>query len=207
MCWRLLILLFLLLAVARVLEASMSRSGISKAKISLASRYIVPLMPVGGSILDLGSGDGQIGDHVQGARPGSVVVPVDVVDIHTAGREPLIFDGTRIPMRDDSVDAVLVCFVLHHTPCDNQQFLLAECRRVLKSGGVMVIVEDVVDSPTDRVLTHIHGWTSAHGRGNFRSTDGWLSILSSSTGMDITHRRVEFSNPAYPVHRRLFELR
>ena len=52
-------------------------------------------------------------------------------------RHDLLFDGSNIPLRSDSVDGVLCTQVLEHTA--QPAALLAEIQRVLKPYGILVM--------------------------------------------------------------------
>lgn len=50
-------------------------------------------------------------------------------------------DGTRTPLRNESVDAVLVIFVSHHLPESTFPDVLSECARILKDSGVLILLD------------------------------------------------------------------
>jgi demethylmenaquinone methyltransferase/2-methoxy-6-polyprenyl-1,4-benzoquinol methylase len=55
------------------------------------------------------------------------------------GHECVAADATHLPVPDDAVDAVTVVDALHHVR--DQRALLAEARRVVAPGGVVVVVD------------------------------------------------------------------
>jgi ubiquinone/menaquinone biosynthesis C-methylase UbiE len=58
--------------------------------------------------------------------------------------EPAVLaDGTRMPLRDGTVDVVLCTMVTHHIPDALLDQFLAETRRVLKYGGRFILVDPV----------------------------------------------------------------
>jgi ubiquinone/menaquinone biosynthesis C-methylase UbiE len=61
---------------------------------------------------------------------------------------PTLYDGDRMPFKDDQFDTSLILFVLHHTP--DPAKVLAEAKRVSKK---IIILEDIVTSPTHKSLT------------------------------------------------------
>lgn len=70
-------------------------------------------------------------------------------------------DGARLPVRADSVDAVLVTDALHHV--GDQRGLLAEAARVLRPGGVLVVLEFDPTTILGRLLVtaeHVVGFDS-----------------------------------------------
>jgi demethylmenaquinone methyltransferase/2-methoxy-6-polyprenyl-1,4-benzoquinol methylase len=75
-------------------------------------------------------------------RPERVVVDASRSMLERArshGLATLQADGGHLPVRDDSVDAVLIVDALHHIP--DQVGTLEEAARVLRPGGVLVIRE------------------------------------------------------------------
>jgi SAM-dependent methyltransferase len=57
-------------------------------------------------------------------------------------------DGTRMPLADGSVDAVISSCLFEHLTIEQKQALLAECMRVLKPGGKVVFLYDLwTDNP------------------------------------------------------------
>jgi demethylmenaquinone methyltransferase/2-methoxy-6-polyprenyl-1,4-benzoquinol methylase len=57
----------------------------------------------------------------------------------TRGHECVAVDATHLPVPDDAVDAVTVVDALHHVR--DQRALLAEARRVVAPGGVVVVAD------------------------------------------------------------------
>lgn len=175
-------------------------------KRTFVHRNLLNHIPQTGVLVDLGSGDGHITDHIQSARPRLQVIPMDIVDLHlTAKPPPRIFNGRDIPMETGSVDMVLLCFVLHHT--EHPSRLVEEAARILKPAGQLLIVEDVVESSVDQLLTAIHGWSS-YGKGSFHSVVEWKRLLRAASSLRITETQQisRLSHPLYPVSRRLFKL-
>lgn len=97
-------------------------------------------------VLDLGAGEGFVGEAL--ARRGAVVTLADVADFH---RAPLPFvriaEGQALPFDADAFDAVLVVFVLHHSP--TPEALMAEALRV---GRRVIVLESVFETERERRL-------------------------------------------------------
>src|SRR2546421_10360112 len=74
---------------------------------------IARVIPKGSEVLDVGCGNGFIAHHLS-AMLGTRVVGIDVTTSTEAAIEYRHFGGIHFPMEDDSVDAVLLCYVLHH---------------------------------------------------------------------------------------------
>lgn len=104
-----------------------------------------------GCVLDFGCGTGGLSAAVAGS--GRSVIGVDI----SAGllsrtrerglsRENLFirYDGSRLPVRDESVDAVVTYVVLNHIMDDHDlEAVLGELIRVLRPGGWLVAIEQV----------------------------------------------------------------
>ena len=106
---------------------------------------IIPFLPAGASILEVGAGTGKQALELQ--RRGFEVTAIELADSsYTAHRVfPIIdFDGVTVPLPDDSVDVVFSSNVLEHVP--DLARMHAEIRRVLRPGGTCIHV-----LPT-------HGW-------------------------------------------------
>ncbi len=110
------------------------------------------LMP-GERVLDLGCGEGRHAITAWLAAPVDVVgVDLSVKDLATAAERATEFDGDAeggrtlrwvrgsgltLPFADASFDKVICAEVLEHVP--DYQRMLAEVRRVLKPGGMLVV--------------------------------------------------------------------
>jgi len=100
------------------------------------------LVPDKGRVLDLGCGDGAIGQ----ALDGDWVVGVDISPKCAAlavsrGLNALVADARRsLPFHDETFDTVYCVNILHHLPGLWDQ-VIGELDRVLRRGGTMAIVE------------------------------------------------------------------
>ncbi|MEI8286607.1 MAG: class I SAM-dependent methyltransferase, partial [Actinomycetes bacterium] len=95
----------------------------------LAGRHIV---------LDVGCGDGQIARAL--SAQGSEVLGIDPTQLHidiarerAGGPTYEVGSATRLPVADNSQDAVVACLVFEHI--DKVDAAIAEVARVLKQGG------------------------------------------------------------------------
>ena len=80
---------------------------------------------------------------------GLCVFPLDVENYSIVDTIlPTLYDGDRMPFKDDQFDTSLILFVLHHTP--DPAKVLAEAKRVSKK---IIILEDIVTSPFHKSLT------------------------------------------------------
>lgn len=104
-----------------------------RAALETATRPLVRLLDVGG-----GTGRGARAVEL----PSRVVVDPAKRMLRRArenGLSTVRADGSRLPVADSAVDAVLVTDALHHI--SDQRGVIHEARRVLAPGGVLVIQE------------------------------------------------------------------
>jgi ubiquinone/menaquinone biosynthesis C-methylase UbiE len=102
-----------------------------------------------GNILDFGCGDGISEIFFRKFFPESKLYGIDVssASIHAARNRHVeysffdVFDGYKIPFKDNHFDMVFLSCVLHHINHDKHPSVLAECYRVLRPGGHLFIFE------------------------------------------------------------------
>lgn len=109
------------------------------------ARYAFARSSLGGRriVLDVACGTGIGADLI--ATPGRVVLGTDLSQeaVHQARRRRIagyhVFrsDGTQLPLKDDSVDAILSFETVEHI-CDDVAFV-QELRRVLRNDGILVL--------------------------------------------------------------------
>jgi ubiquinone/menaquinone biosynthesis C-methylase UbiE len=111
-----------------------------------------------GAILDFGGGTGASSPHLREFFPLTKLVLADVssrslelaANRNVPDLDLLHFDGTALPIEDDRFDIALIACVLHHVPEQKHVSLLAEVRRVLKPGGLLVLFEHNPWNPLTR---------------------------------------------------------
>ena len=98
----------------------------------------------GHDILDLGCGDGKVGDIISKEQPRQVILS-DVYEHGNIANIKLPFTrikkNKKIPSPENSFDTVLVLTILHHS--DDPLMVLREAERVTRSGGRIIILESV----------------------------------------------------------------
>ncbi|MER6299031.1 methyltransferase domain-containing protein [Kitasatospora sp. NPDC001539] len=132
---------------AEAREYDASRGGEPRA--AAAAEAVERLLPAEtGTVVDVACGTGIVTARLR--RPGRAVLGVD--------RSPAMLrlaeqrlpgavvrgDATRLPVRDGGVDAVLLVWLLHLLP--EAAPVLAEARRVLRPGGVLITTVDKDDA-------------------------------------------------------------
>jgi ubiquinone/menaquinone biosynthesis C-methylase UbiE len=113
-------------------------------------------LPQSGRLLDLGSGLGYVAETVMQQAPGRSCVmmdPVNTVSLRVARRIARFScfsikgSGTHLPFGNSAFSGVWASFVLHHVLFDGQEIILGEIKRVLRPGGVFVLLEDTPENP------------------------------------------------------------
>jgi ubiquinone/menaquinone biosynthesis C-methylase UbiE len=139
----------------------------------------------GKTVLEIGTGQGT--DLIQFARAGARCIGVDITENHLRltsrnfqlqGHSIQLFraDATQLPLASESVDCVYSFGVIHHIP--EASSVLAEIRRVLKPGGLMMLALYYRWSAFHlftKLLCHGvgHGWLWSKGY------DGLLATIES----------------------------
>lgn len=168
---------------------------------------IARVLPDKSRVLDVGCGNGFIAHHLS-ALLNAKAIGIDL----DAGTEADIdyrqFDGKQFPVADRSVDAVLLCYVLHHA--QNISILMKELHRCLSFGGRAVIYEDIPSGWWDRFVcwTHNLKWRKRTGPCTFRNESEWRGLFNSA-GFDILTERPlsRCRNLTHPVRRRFYVLK
>jgi len=167
---------------------------------------IARVLPANSRLLDVGCGNGYIAHHLS-ALLGTKAIGIDLASTTDAAIEYRQFDGHSFPVADNSVDAVLLCYVLHHA--QKVETVLTELRRVLSEGGLAVVYEDIPAVWWDRFIcwTHDLKWRKHTGPCRFRDEREWRKVFQRA-GFEIVSERAlsRGRNLAHPVRRRLFVL-
>lgn len=167
---------------------------------------IARVVPKGSQVLDVGCGNGFIAHHLS-AMLGQPVIGIDVMNATEAPIDYRHCDGAHFPLKDNSIDAVLLCYVLHHTR--DVGAVLKEVRRVLRVGGQAIIYEDIPQTWWDKGVCWIHNrqWRNRTGPCAFRTESEWSSVFNSF-GFETTSERSlsRGRNLTHPVGRCLFQL-
>jgi SAM-dependent methyltransferase len=168
---------------------------------------VARVLPPQATVLDVGCGNGFIAHHLTGILRANVV-GLDIGRNTTAPINYLPYDGRHFPVRDQSFDAVLLCYVLHHA--QNPRLVLNEVIRVLRDGGLAIIYEDIPILWWDRAVcwTHDRQWRGRSGPCTFQLAQGWRRLFSLA-GFEIVSERSlsRWRNLAHPVARRFYVIR
>lgn len=164
------------------------------------------MVPAHSRVLDVGCGNGFIAHHLS-AMVGTKVIGIDLDATTEAAIDYRQFDGRHFPVEDGAVDAVLLCYVLHHA--QDLGVVMNESRRVLSDDGLAVIYEDIPAAWWDRFVcwTHDLKWRKRTGPCTFRRESEWHTVFNSA-GFEIIQERglSRWRNLAHPVRRRVYLL-
>lgn len=167
---------------------------------------IARVLPAKARVLDVGCGSGFIAHHLS-AMLGQGVVGIDLEERTEAAIDYRQFDGKHLPLDDSSVDAVLLCYVLHHAQDVNK--VMSELRRVLGGSGHAVIYEDIPAVWWDRMVcwTHNLKWRKRTGPCTFRRESEWRALFTAAGFRVVTERQLSrWRNLFHPVRRRFYLL-
>lgn len=168
---------------------------------------IARVLPYKSRVLDVGCGSGFIAHHLS-AMLNAKAIGIDLAARAEADIDYRQFDGKEFPVADRSVDAVLLCYVLHHA--QDLSILMNELHRVLSFGGQAVIYEDIPSAWWDRLVcwTHNLKWRTRTGPCTFRNESEWRAVFKSA-GFDVLTERPlsRCRNLMHPVRRRFYLLR
>jgi SAM-dependent methyltransferase len=165
---------------------------------------IARCLPRHSQVLDVGCGNGYIAHHLS-ALLGSSVFGIDLAPTAEASIDYKQFDSITFPLASESVDAVLLCYVLHHA--QDMASVMSELKRVLRQGGFVVLYEDIPETWWDRLVCAIHDrkWRARTGPCEFRATTEWQGLFHIEGFTTINQRRLSrWRNLAHPVRRNFY---
>jgi ubiquinone/menaquinone biosynthesis C-methylase UbiE len=122
------------------------------------------------TILDLGCGD------CCRSVKNKEITYIDIVNKSKCNK-PIIYDGSKIPLPDKSIDIVIVSFVLHHV--NDQDKLIKEIFRVARK--YVLINEDTPSNGIQSYFNRLHAGYGEWGTNynGFHSLKWWYNKLSS----------------------------
>lgn len=148
-------------------------------RVQVLSEVLAKRVPDGAAVLDVGCGNGVIGQLMKERRPTTSVIGLEVAPRPTCLIKCAGFDGVRIPLRENSVDVCLFVDVLHHT--DDIGALLSEAQRVSRS--YILIKDHLAENGFDWNVLKFMDWVGNRGHGvrlpyNYQSAAAWRRIFS-----------------------------
>ena len=111
------------------------------------SRTVSPYLNKDELILDIGPASCTVTEAL--LKQGLKVFPADIENFSIVDTVlPTLYDGHKLPFKDNQFGTSLILFVLHHTPDPAE--ILIEAKRVSRR---ILVFEDIVTSPTHKSLT------------------------------------------------------
>ena len=101
------------------------------------TRHLSEILPEGSSVLDVGTGDGNIARAIMDSKQGVSIVGLDTLVREGTAIPVEGFDGSHIPHETKSFDYAMFVDVLHHT--QEPMTLLREAARVARKG---ILIKD-----------------------------------------------------------------
>lgn len=163
---------------------------------------------VGTDVLDLGAGDGFLGQKIRDEM-GKNVTLVDVVDYNYSDLPLLLYtqDG-KIPLEDNSVDTTIMYVILHHA--DNPGHVIEEAARVTRKRFIILegYVEDkevfIVNSFIDWFFNRVIRDADINVPLNYKTRKEWEEIFRGN-GFEITEMKdMGIDEPVAPEHHILY---
>ena len=203
-------------SAARVLHKTLGRAGGKVLSIGLKNRsakiflQIEPFITRESSVLDLGCGDGKVGELIA-ARKNNKVVLADVVNYNKTELPFHIYDGNKLNFADTSFDHVLLLTVLHHT--DNPVQVMKEALRV--AGKSVIVIESTYFNGFHKQLNKLFDWfynkvlnnPEINVPFNFLTPGAW-PILFEELGGRVTHiKHLGLDQPLVPEWHTLYVVR
>ena len=126
-----------------------------------------------GKVLDIGCGRCYVAMELQ-KKNNLKMVCLDVKNLNRNEMKVVVYDGKKIPFKENEFDSALIAYVLHH--CDEPLKVLKEARRVCR--GNIVIFEDTKPS----FITNTMDFLSNKVRNvqtpfKFHSEKEWIEIF------------------------------
>lgn len=183
--------------MARNLLAKVHGVLVFDRRVRVLVERIGALLPPRAVMLDVGTGDGQIAKRIGEQQPGTKVQGLDIMLRDKTHIPVTLFDGTKIPMPDKSVDVVTFVDVLHHT--DDPQVLISEASRVARKAVIIKdhLSESALDHMTLRVMDWVgnapHGVVLPYNYAPRRDWDRWFA----KAGLAVDKFQTDI--PLYPV--------
>lgn len=196
---------------ARILQGFKRRLARERRRRRVGRAYdmaleIARVIPKGSEVLDVGCGNGFIAHHLS-AMLGTKVVGIDLMSATEAPINYRRYDREQFPVEENSIDVVLLCYVLHHA--QDAGVVLKEVRRVLRDDGLAIIYEDIPRTWCDKGVCWIHNWQwkDRTGRCTFRMEAEWRKLFDTLGFVIKKDRQLSrWRNLTHPVTRFYFVL-
>lgn len=138
------------------------------------------------TVLDVGGGNGRLARLLPDLGLRCLLIDISATMLALAPPPAARADGARLPVADDSVDAVAALFTLYHY--DDPRLPIAEARRVLRPGGTFAACAPNRDSAPE--IGHlVPDWGSASPFDGEEAAGIVASVFAGSAGDTIRVER------------------
>ena len=128
------------------------------------AKYLADLIPDGSHVLDFGCGNMYTVIQLLNHRPNLKITGIDIIRDQNLSDEILadkrlefnIGSTKELPYENDRFDVSLALAALHHTP--DPEYFLSELKRVVKSGGHVILVEEMAINFLDKAYICVEDW-------------------------------------------------
>lgn len=165
-------------------------SAVFGRRVRILAKHLAEVIPGGGRVLDLGSGDGSIAAALMSLRPDLSVEGVDVM-LRPRTKIPVtMYDGVTLPFKDQSFDYVTIVDVLHHTA--DPAAILREARRVVRQG--IVVKDHLLEGMLAAPILRFMDWVGNRGHDvvlpyNYLSAARWRAAFDAAELTEVSMRR------------------
>lgn len=142
----------------------------TKPRLTVKEALAEILHPMGKTVVDIGCGEGAIVRHL--AALGAQAIGVEVSEGQLARARSEAGDGARyeigrgeeLPFSDGFADALLYLNSFHHLPVDAMPTALVEAGRVLKAGGMLIVIEPLAEGAYFEAMRPIEDETEVRAK-------------------------------------------
>jgi ubiquinone/menaquinone biosynthesis C-methylase UbiE len=137
---------------------------LSNKRSTTFANYIAAQIPDTGHMLDFGCGNMFTSVELLKLKPNLTITGIDVIrdqnltDTILSDKRLAFKQVTekRLPFDDNTFDVALVLAMLHHT--DDPEYYLSELKRIIKPGGIILIIEEMYIHQLDRLYICTEDW-------------------------------------------------
>ncbi len=156
---------------------------------------VVPVLPVGGLLLDVGGGDGDVLNHLLDRQPSLRVVALDLASSvgtwvrpelqHRVERRPATSVRDYIGAGGPAVDMVLLSDVFHHVPIEHREQLVRDVLESFRGKPPILVVKDIVPAGLRSWLAFWADRNISGDRGVSAISPAELNTLVTSVRQDL----------------------
>jgi len=165
-------------------------------RVNVLAAELAAALPPASSLLDIGCGDGTLGQLISQSVPGLSITGAEFLPRPECAISCVRFDGVRLPFDDQSFDVCMFVDVLHHSR--DPLGVLRDAARVTR--GFIVIKDHVAETAFDHRTLQFMDWIGNRYHGvelpyGFLSRAQWLELYR---GAGLEPVKVQQDVPLYP---------